>query len=60
MKSLFNPTTAKHTLESMALADEVGAVFQPIYDKWIAMGYSPRDISLVVDQESDIISLAAL
>lgn len=46
-KSFFNPEHDAWTAEASDCGDEVRAIMRPIFEKWIALGYSPREIAYI-------------
>lgn len=47
MKSLFTDK-ARYTMEAHELSNEVFPIIRKVFDKYLALGYSPRDISSIM------------
>lgn len=50
MKSLFDDN-AKWTPEGNQLSNEVSHLLTPLFKKWMANGFSPRDIAHIISGE---------
>jgi hypothetical protein len=48
MKHLFRDSDCRYSDDALAIDGELNAVLRPIFKKWIAKGYSPREISHIV------------
>jgi hypothetical protein len=54
MKKLFHPKWHSYNEKASELDEEVRKVMEPIIDKWLNDGYSPRDIESIIHSAVDM------
>jgi hypothetical protein len=51
MKSLYDEKYFRYTEDAIALSSEAHALLKPAFEKYMEMGYSPREISQIIQTE---------
>jgi hypothetical protein len=50
MKPLFSPTDLRFTNDGAKLYNELNAVVLPLFQRWVLQGFSPREMSHLMQQ----------